>query len=81
MQATYLFIGIIAVVLIWHAIQDLLTKKLDGYGAWRERWRVPVVKERMAHYLLASAAGDRARKAAFAAAMRQRVVLEVEHGR
>lgn len=77
MLPAYLFIGIIAAVLIWHAIQDLLTKKLDGYGAWRERWRAPVVKERAAHYLLASAAGDRARAAAYAAAMRQTVRLEV----
>ncbi len=51
-------------------------------AAWKVRViGVAEVKERMAHYLLASAAGDRARKAAFAAAMRQRVVLEVEHGR
>lgn len=72
----YLFIGIMALVILWHAIQDLLTKKIDGYGAWRERWRRPVVKERLAHWLMASAAGDRARQAAFAAAMRQTVRLE-----
>lgn len=38
---------------------------------------LPVVKERLAHRLLASAAGDRARSAAIAAAMRQVVRLEV----
>jgi hypothetical protein len=38
---------------------------------------VPEAKERAAHYLLASAAGDRARKAAFAAAMRGTARLEV----
>lgn len=77
MLPAYLFLGIIAAALLWHAINDQLTKRLDGYGAWRERWRRPVVKERLAHRLLASAAGDRARAAAFAAAMKQTVRLEV----
>ena len=59
-----------------------LTFIAASVAAWKVRViGVPEIKERAAHYLLASAAGDRARKAAFAAAMRQRVVLEVEHGR
>ncbi len=55
---------------------------MTGIAACVAAWKlkvigVPVVKERLAHYLLASAAGDRARSAAFAAAMRQTVRLEV----
>lgn len=47
-------------------------------AAWKLRViGVPQAKEKAAHYLLASAAGDRARAAAFAAAMRQTVRLEV----
>ena len=47
-------------------------------AAWKVRViGVPECKDKAAHYLLASAAGDRARKAAFAAAMRQVVRLEV----
>lgn len=38
---------------------------------------LPQAKERLAHRMLASAAGDRARAAAIAAAMRQTVRLEV----
>lgn len=48
--------------------------------AWKLRViGLPQAKERLAHRLLASAAGDRARSAAFAAAMRQVVRLEVAH--
>lgn len=48
-------------------------------AAWKLRViGVPQAKERIAHYLLASAAGDRARQAAFQAAMRQTVRLEAE---
>lgn len=47
-------------------------------AAWKVRMiGVPQVKEHLAHRLLASAAGDRARDAAIAAAMRQVVRLEV----
>ena len=46
-------------------------------AAWKVRViGVPNAKEKAAHYLLASAAGDRARQSAFAAAMRQTVRLE-----
>ncbi len=46
-------------------------------------WKVRVIgvaecKERAAHYLLASAAGDRARRNAFAAAMKSSVWLEAD---
>jgi hypothetical protein len=49
-----------------------------GVAVWKLKViGLPQAKERLAHRLLASAAGDRARAAAIAAAMRQTVRLEV----
>ena len=72
--AIYIVAVVMALAAIWTWFTDWAA---DRFTSLR-RYSRPVIKRTIAHWLMASAAGDDARDAAVAAAMRQVVKLEVQ---
>ena len=68
----------VAAVMLMAAIWTRITEWAADRFISLRRYSKPAIKRTIAHWLMASAAGDDARDAAVAAAMRQVVKLEVQ---